>query len=231
MSNTIENNSTKYQKIVDIEAVFHKTIGKEVSEEESQRTLLYGNSEDIKTFVANEVSNHIKLGNKQQKDILCLLLDIKTTIEESIEQKETNPYLVSLSMSVSRNHWNKLSSILAQQLIETEAEVESYRMYRIEMSAILMLSQKRFKEAIDLLVSNNLFREALIVCKVNLNSDEMCQHILNQWAEHRKLNNDFEGAAKCLTAIKKFKPAADLLNYRNDQQFNHTISLLKSYKN
>ena len=231
LSNTIENNSTKYQKIVDIEAVFHKTIGKEVSEEESQRTLLYGNSEDIKTFVANEVSNHIKLGNKQQKDILCLLLDIKTTIEESIEQKETNPYLVSLSMSVSRNHWNKLSSILAQQLIETEAEVESYRMYRIEMSAILMLSQKRFKEAIDLLVSNNLFREALIVCKVNLNSDEMCQHILNQWAEHRKLNNDFEGAAKCLTAIKKFKPAADLLNYRNDQQFNHTISLLKSYKN
>ena len=229
LSNSIEKSSTKYQKIEDIEALFEKMKGNQISEDMSERLLLYGNSDDMKKFVANEVLNHLKHENKEQKDILSLLVDIKATIEESIEQKDTNSYLTSLSMCVSKHHWNQSMILLAKQLSETETELQNYRMYRTEMSSILLLSQNRNKEAIDLLVSNLLFREALIVCKVRMNSYELCEYVYNEWAQNRKQNNDIEGAAKCYIAVNKFVEAADLLSSKNDQQFDHTISLFRLF--
>ncbi|CAG2100898.1 unnamed protein product [Medioppia subpectinata] len=188
------------KKIEDIEAVFQTINGQNISEESRERTLLYGNYDDIKEFVRNEISNHVKQGNNEQKDIINLLVDIKSTIEESIEKKATNPYLVSLSIYASRNHWKESCKLLAQHLLDSESEMSSYKMYTIEMSAVLLVSQNSIKEAIDLLLLNHLFREALIVAKVRYQSEEVIQHIMTQWATHRKNGGDFEGAAKCLTA-------------------------------
>ena len=229
LSNCIEKSSTKYQKIEDIEALFNKLTGNEISEEQSERLLLYGDYDDLKKFIDNEVKHHLKQGNKEPKDIINLLFDIKATVEEAIEQKEMNPYLVSLSTSISRTHWKQSTNILTQYMLETDTELQTFKMYRQEMAAIFLIAQNKVREAIDLLLSNQLYRESLVVAKVKLQSNEMIEYIMTEWIKDRQSNNDFEGAAKCLTAIYKFNSAADLLNTRDDQQFNHTISLLRSF--
>lgn len=228
LSNVIENSSTKYQKIEDIEAIFEKVTGNYVSEERLERILLYGNHLDVKKFVEIESSNHLKHGNVEQKDILNLLYDIKQTVEESIRKKETNPFLVSLSMSISRNHWKQSMAILANQLTDTDLDLQTYRNYNLEMSAITMIAQNRVIEAIDLLTDHHLFREAVIVCKTRLCSEQVLQLIMTKWSEQRRLT-DCEGAVKCLVAAKKFKEAAQLLDTRNDQQFGHLISLFRTF--
>ena len=229
LNNVIENSSTKYQKIEDIEAIFERVTGNYVSEDRLERILLYGDHRDIKKFVEIEALNHWKHGNYEQRDIINLLYDIRYTIEESLRKKETNPLLVSLSMSISRNHWKESMAIMANQLTESDPELQTYRSYNLEMSAIIMIAQNRIDEAIELLMGHQLFREALIVCKARLCSEQLLERIMTNWSKQRRLNSDCEGAVKCLVAIKKFKEAAELLKSRNDQQYDHTISLFRAF--
>jgi gem associated protein 5 len=229
LSNSIENCSPKYEKLEDIEALYEKMNGNKISAEKLDRILLYGSCEDIKLLLKKELAHHQKYGNNEPKDILNLLSDIKSTVEESIEQKTLNSYLVLVSVSVSRDLWKKSCEVYAQQLA-FDTETQSYKRYNTEISAILQLSLNNIKGAIDLFLENGLYREALIVAKLRYESDETIEHIMTRWADSRKNSGDFEGAAKCLTAINKFEEAAKLLLSRNDQQYDHTVCLLRSKK-
>jgi hypothetical protein len=125
--------------------------------------------------------------------------------------------------------WKKSCEVYAQQLA-SDTKSQSYKRYNIEISAILQLSLNNIKGAIDLFLQNGLYREALIVAKLRYESDDTIEHIMTRWADSRKNNGDYEGAAKCLTAISKFEEAAKLLLSRNDQQYDHTVCLLRSKK-
>lgn len=229
LNNSIENCSPKYEKLEDIEALYEKMNGNKISAEKLDRILLYGSCEDIKLFLKKELAHHQKYGNNEQKDILNLLSDIKSTVEESIEQKTLNSHLVLISVSVSRDLWKKSCEVYAQQLA-SDTEAQSYKRYNTEISAILQLSLNNIKGAIDLFLENGLYREALIVAKLRYESDDTIEHIMTRWADSRKNSGDCEGAAKCLVAISKFEEAAKLLISRNDQQYDHTVCLLRSKK-
>ena len=94
--------------------------------------------------------------------------------------------------------------------------------------------------AVEGLVSNGLYREALILARINLASQEFVQSIMNKWYEYRTTLANQEGAIKCLVASKRYSEALEQLEQRRTlsadcttpatiKQFDEVINMLRDF--
>ena len=112
--------------------------------------------------------------------------------------------------------------------------------YSKEMRALSQLyCLADFKGAIEGLLESGLYREAIVLARVNMASDDFVHDLHHRWSQARLAQGNYEGAIKCLVAANRVAEAIQLLEQRRAlcsdmsastvlKQYDEVIELLRS---
>lgn len=83
--------------------------------------------------------------------------------------------------------------------------------------AMYFLACHKIEQAIDILATRSMFKEAVALAKSRLPEDSpIITELIEKWAKHCVSNGNFEIAAQCFIAIKKYEDAAKVLARRTN---------------
>lgn len=180
-------------------------------------------AEGVLDAVDAEIAQHKRdLNFGQAFQMMVWRGNIAEALREAASARKLNDTLVALAPSVSRTLWLELCEKYAEQL---SSEGEHHR------AALYLLTCRKVREALQLLSSNGLTREALAVAKAHLvEGDPEVADIYVAWAEKAKSTGSYEQAAKCyLGAGDAARAVKVLLGRRNAQSRRAAAYIAKKY--
>ncbi|KAI4463478.1 gem-associated protein 5 [Holotrichia oblita] len=176
-------------------------------------TKLFGDKDDLLELLETEQQHHVD----RKKYVCCQQLslwkgDFAETLKEAIKNGTVNPWLISMAPMVSPKLWQEACEVYATKLLE-KTKVDP-----IETVSYLIACHK-VEEAIKVLCTATLFRDALALAKCRYSKDDpIINEILSKWATFSILTGSFELAAQCFIAMEQYDEAAKALFKRSDEK-------------
>ncbi|XP_032885648.1 gem-associated protein 5 isoform X2 [Amblyraja radiata] len=156
-----------------------------------------------------EAKNHAEAGHTDLGYQLLLWKgDVKGALETAIERVELNDTLVAMAPMAGYAVWVRAVEAFVKQLCFQEHYVKA---------ATLLLSVHRVYEAVRLLQSHQLFREAIALAKARLQPDDpVLRELYTGWASLMEKDGHYTLAAKCYLAMDSPFDAAKVLARKGD---------------
>nr|CAD7427827.1 unnamed protein product [Timema monikensis] len=173
----------------------------------------YGNREDIHTLINAEVAEHRTKGREMLISHMELWKgNTGEMLREASRKKALNDWLVSLAPSISHRVWVEMCVAYSEQLT-----VQGL----FHKAASYLLVCNKVEEAIQLLVNNKCFREAMCIAKSRLDSDDpTINNVFIEWGN--KLGNsdgNFVQAAECYLASGELDLAAKMFAKKKTAEY------------
>ncbi|XP_066991997.1 gem-associated protein 5 [Anabrus simplex] len=161
-------------------------------------------------LLEQEEQFHTASGNAEYVQHMALWKgNLGDTLKEAARKKQLSDWLVSLAPMVSQRLWQETCLAYAEQLS---------RDCNYHKAASYLLACHKVDEAIELLTSHKLFREAISIAKCRLSpEDPSIDKIIKEWVNQLSSDGQFELAAECLVSYGELEAAAELLGRRNDE--------------
>ncbi|XP_074527898.1 gem-associated protein 5 [Halichoeres trimaculatus] len=159
-------------------------------------------------FEAEEES-HIEAGHYDSVVYLRLWSgDLEGALQLAMEKGELNDHLISIAPMAGFTVWSRTVEAFVKQLCLQEQYLKA---------ASHLLSLHKLYEAIDLLRSHKLYREAIALVKARLPADEpVLKELYTCWASVLEKDGHFSAAAKCYLAAGASFDAAKVIARKND---------------
>lgn len=189
---------------------------------------------EVLRFLAAERANHLKNGRGAQTDpaeVISMMVDLKVAIEKAIEEGEADLALATFASAFSRKlyfgcmeaYWTSRRKAGNSTGVVPSRCQRLLLNYGREMEALSRLAVfGDFEGALEGLLSpkstsggsSALYREALVLAKVNLASEPTIACLWDRWYMARLEAGQTEGAVKCLVAAGKWAEALGVLEAR-----------------
>ncbi|OAD62256.1 Gem-associated protein 5 [Eufriesea mexicana] len=183
----------------------------EVQEDTSYHMIpiLFSAQENFVSCLTNEKCAHAEKNKYDvvtEMDVWCD--NLNQNLEEAAKEKRLNDFLVSLSASLSMKMWKDMCELYAYQLV---TEGNPYKAV-----SYLLCIHKTYK-AIEVFQDANLYKEAYILARCKLESDDpVLTEILKHWEQYSVKLGNFEQAAYISAKLGEFSDTVKYLARRKD---------------
>ncbi|XP_075165402.1 gem nuclear organelle associated protein rigor mortis [Haematobia irritans] len=203
------------------------TVCEKTTENKSLCAKLFGSKSEATQLLTDELKNHQNSESKGISNILMPQLNgsIKDEILKCVQAKQLCEWHVSIAPSISYGFWQKCCQAYADQLQEQGCTLQS---------VVYMLAIHMEREAIEILMQKNYFKEALLLSRIYLQPDDpLNNNIAEQWITHLYNNGHLTGAALLCLLSQQYNRAYDcLVKIRNTgADIERVIRLLKKSDN
>ncbi|XP_051793903.1 gem-associated protein 5 isoform X2 [Acanthochromis polyacanthus] len=156
-----------------------------------------------------EEEGHVEAGHFDSVVYLRLWSgDLEGALQLAIEKGELNDHLLSIAPTAGFGVWSRTVEAFVKQLCLQEQYLKA---------ASHLLSINKLYEAVDLLRSHKLYREAIALVKARLPADEpVLKELYSSWAAALEKDGHFSAAAKCYLAAGASFDAAKVVSRKND---------------
>ncbi|XP_040005893.1 gem-associated protein 5 [Xiphias gladius] len=144
--------------------------------------------------------------------------DLEGALQLATEKGELNDHLLSIAPMAGFEVWSRTAEAFVKQLCLQEQYLKA---------ASHLLSINKLYEAVDLLHSHKLYREAIALVKARLPADEpVLKELYTSWAAVLEKDGHFSAAAKCYLAAGASFDAAKVIARKNDVSSLRTAATL-----
>ncbi|XP_026226843.1 gem-associated protein 5 isoform X2 [Anabas testudineus] len=156
-----------------------------------------------------EVEGHVEAGHFESVVYLRLWSgDLEGALQLATERGELNDHLLSIAPMAGFEVWNRTAEAYVKQLCLQEQYLKA---------ASHLLSINKLYEAVALLHSYKLYREAIALVKARLPADDpILKELYTSWAATLEKDGHFSAAAKCYLAAGASFDAAKVIARKND---------------
>ncbi|XP_072256588.1 gem-associated protein 5 isoform X2 [Pyxicephalus adspersus] len=177
--------------------------------EDSVHLGLYSDRATLHRLMEEEGKAHLDSGHPDlQHHIMLWKGDLKGTLQLAAERGELTDQLVALSPMAGYWFWVWAVESYVKQLCFQEQYTKA---------ASHLLSINKVYEAVQLLKGNHLFREAIVVAKARLLSDDpILRELYTSWAAVLEQDGHYAMAAKCYLGASSPYDAAKVLAKKGD---------------
>eukprot|EP00064_Thunnus_orientalis_P005982 superscaffoldBa00000603_g5996 len=157
----------------------------------------------------SDEESHVEAGHFESVVYLRLWSgDLEGALQLATEKGELNDHLLSVAPMAGFEVWNRTVEAFVKQLCLQEQYLKA---------ASHLLSINKLYEAVDLLRSHKLYREAIALVKARLPADEpVLKELYTCWASTLEKDGHFSAAAKCYVAAGASFDAAKVIARKND---------------
>nr|XP_057943708.1 gem-associated protein 5 isoform X2 [Doryrhamphus excisus] len=168
-----------------------------------------------------EEESHVKAGHFESVVYLRLWSgDLEGALELAAERGELNDHLLSVAPMGGFKVWHSIVERYVKQLCLQEQYLKA---------ASHLLSINKLYDAVDLLRSHKLYREAIALVKARLPmEDPVLKELYTCWASMLEKDGHFSAAAKCYIAAGASFDAAKVIARKNDISSLRTAAALAS---
>ena len=172
-------------------------------------TGLYTNRSNTFKLISEERKNHTAENHHHQAALLGIWSsDISNTVDVAIQTKTVTESLLSVAVMCGMDKYQEAVRCFVSQL-------SASRDFITAASYLLVLGETH--KAIDMLVSEECYREALTIAKMRLTpSDETIRNIYEKWAMKQEREMQFDSAIKCYLASGDARRAIMVMLRRKD---------------
>ncbi|KAK2882258.1 gem-associated protein 5 [Channa argus] len=170
---------------------------------------LFADRQALHRMFEAEVQAHMEAGHYDSVAYLQLWSgDLEGALQLATEKGELNDHLLSIAPMAGFQVWSRTVEAYAKQLCLQEQYLKA---------ASHLLSVNKLYEAIDLLRSHKLYREALALVKARLPADDpILKELYTSWATVLEKDGHYSAAAKCYLATGASFDAAKVITRKND---------------
>ncbi|KAI9527302.1 hypothetical protein NQZ68_032173 [Dissostichus eleginoides] len=170
---------------------------------------LFSDRQALYRMFEAEEEGHVEAGHFESVVYLRLWSgDLEGTLQLATEKGELNDHLLSLAPMAGFQVWSRTVEAFVKQLCLQEQYLKA---------ASHLLSINKLYEAIDLLRSHKLYREAIALVKARLPAEEpVLKELYTCWAAVLERDGHFSAAAKCYLAAGASFDAAKVIARKND---------------
>ncbi|XP_068592685.1 gem-associated protein 5 isoform X2 [Cebidichthys violaceus] len=156
-----------------------------------------------------EEEGHVEAGHHDSAAYLRLWSgDLEGALRLATEKGELSDHLLSIAPMAGFEVWSRTAEAFVKQLCLQEQYLKA---------ASHLLSVNKLYEAVDLLRSHKLYREAIALVKARLPADEpVLKELYTCWAATLEKDGHFSAAAKCYLAAGASFDAAKVIARKND---------------
>ncbi|XP_068134406.1 gem-associated protein 5 isoform X2 [Hyperolius riggenbachi] len=190
-------------------AVCAKADGAHTLLDDSVHLGLYSDRATLHRLMEEEGKAHLENGHPDlQHQIMLWKGDLKGSLQLAAERGELSDQLVALSPMAGYKTWVWAVEAYVKQLCFQEQYVKA---------ASHLLSINKVYEAVQLLKGNHLYREAIVVAKSRLLSDDpVLRDLYTSWASVLERDGHYAMAAKCYLGASSPYDAAKVLAKKGD---------------
>lgn len=170
---------------------------------------LFSDRQALYRMFEAEEEGHVEAGHFESVVYLRLWSgDLEGALQLATEKGELNDHLLSLAPMAGFQVWSRTVEAFVKQLCLQEQYLKA---------ASHLLSINKLYEAIDLLRSHKLYREAIALVKARLPAEEpVLKELYTCWAAVLERDGHFSAAAKCYLAAGASFDAAKVIARKND---------------
>uniref|UniRef100_A0A4W6DQL4 Gem nuclear organelle associated protein 5 n=1 Tax=Lates calcarifer TaxID=8187 RepID=A0A4W6DQL4_LATCA len=170
---------------------------------------LFSDRQALQRMFESEEEGHVEAGHYDSVVYLRLWSgDVEGALQLATEKGELNDHLLSIAPMAGFKVWSQTVEAYVKQLCLQEQYLKA---------ASHLLSINKLYEAIDLLHSHKLYREAIALAKARLPADEpILKELYSSWAAVLEKDGHFSAAAKCYLASGASFDAAKVIARKND---------------
>ncbi|KAG7517124.1 gem-associated protein 5 [Solea senegalensis] len=134
--------------------------------------------------------------------------DLQGALQLATERGELNDHLLSLAPMAGFSAWQRAVQAFVQQLCLQDQHLKA---------ASHLLSINQVHEAVELLLTHRLYREAATLALARLQVDDLAlRRVYSSWASSLEKDGHFSSAAKCYLAAGAVFDAAKVIARKND---------------
>ncbi|XP_042354828.1 gem-associated protein 5 [Plectropomus leopardus] len=170
---------------------------------------LFSDRQALYRMFEAEEEGHLEAGHYDSVVYLRLWSgDLDGALQLATEKGELNDHLLSIAPMAGYEVWSRTVEAFVKQLCLQEQYLKA---------ASHLLSVNKVYEAVDLLRSHRLYREAIALVKARLPADEpVLKELYTCWAAVLEKDGHFSAAAKCYLAAGASFDAAKVIARKND---------------
>ncbi|XP_059207234.1 gem-associated protein 5 isoform X2 [Centropristis striata] len=170
---------------------------------------LFSDRQALYRMFEAEEEGHVETGHYDSVVYLRLWSgDLEGALQLATEKGELNDHLLTIAPMAGFQVWSRTVEAFVKQLCLQEQYLKA---------ASHLLSINKLYEAIDLLRSHKLYREAIALVKARLPADEpVLKELYTCWAAVLEKDGHFSAAAKCYLAAGASFDAAKVIARKND---------------
>ncbi|KAF7655287.1 hypothetical protein LDENG_00058260 [Lucifuga dentata] len=170
---------------------------------------LFSDRQALYRMFEAEEEGHVEAGHYDSVTYLRLWTgDLEGALQAAMEKGEISDHLLSIAPMAGFAVWKKTVEAYIRQLCLQEQYLKA---------ASHLLSINKLYEAIELLRSHKLYREAIALVKARLPADEPeLKELYTSWAAVLEKDGHFSAAAKCYLAAGSSFDAAKVISRKND---------------
>ncbi|XP_056140464.1 gem-associated protein 5 [Lampris incognitus] len=170
---------------------------------------LFSDRQALYRMFQEEEQGHVEAGHYDSVIYLRLWSgDLEGALQVATERGELSDHLLSVAPMAGYEVWCRAVEAYVRQLCLQEQYLKA---------ASHLLSINRVYEAVDLLRSHKLYREAIALVKARLPSeDPVLQELYTSWAALLEKDGHLSSAAKCYLATGASFDAAKVIAKKND---------------
>uniref|UniRef100_A0A665TMK7 Uncharacterized protein n=1 Tax=Echeneis naucrates TaxID=173247 RepID=A0A665TMK7_ECHNA len=170
---------------------------------------LFSDRQALHRMFESEGEGHVEAGHYDSVVYLRLWSgDLEGALKLATEKGELNDHLLSIAPMAGFQAWSRAVEAYVKQLCLQE---------QYQKAASHLLSINKLYEAVDLLRSHKLYREAIALVKARLPEDEpILKELYICWAAVLEKDGHLSAAAKCYLAAGTSFDAAKVISKKND---------------
>uniref|UniRef100_A0A8C7VQH9 Gem (nuclear organelle) associated protein 5 n=1 Tax=Oncorhynchus mykiss TaxID=8022 RepID=A0A8C7VQH9_ONCMY len=170
---------------------------------------LFADRDALYRMFQEEEEGHVEAGHYESAVYLRLWKgDIAGALQVATEKGELSDHLLSVAPMAGYQVWLTTVEVYVKQLCLQEQFLKA---------ASHLLSINKVYEAIDLLKSHQLYREAIALAKARLQPDDpVLKKLYTTWAAVLEKDGHLSTAAKCYLAVDSSFDAAKVIAKKND---------------
>ncbi|XP_068456431.1 gem-associated protein 5 [Clinocottus analis] len=170
---------------------------------------LFSDRQALYRMFEAEEDGHVEAGHFDSVVYLRLWTgDLEGALQLAAEKGELSDHLLSIAPMAGFEVWSRAAEAYVKQLCLQEQYLKA---------ASHLLSLNKLYEAVDLLRSHKLYREAIALVKARLPADEpVLKELYTCWAATLEKDGHFSAAAKCHLAAGASFDAAKVIARKND---------------
>ncbi|XP_008274681.1 gem-associated protein 5 [Stegastes partitus] len=170
---------------------------------------LFADRAALQRMFQAEEDGHVEAGHFDSVVYLRLWSgDLEGALQLATEKGELSDHLLSVAPMAGFQVWRRTVEAFVKQLCLQEQYLKA---------ASHLLSINKLYEAVDLLRSHRLYREAIALVKARLPADEpVLKELYTCWAAVLEKDGHFSAAAKCYLAAGASFDAAKVISRKND---------------
>ncbi|XP_041657309.1 gem-associated protein 5 [Cheilinus undulatus] len=180
---------------------------------------LFSDRQALHRMFEAEEESHVDAGHYDSVMYLRLWSgDLEGALQLATEKGELNDHLLSIAPMAGFQVWSRTVEAFVKQLCLQEQYLKA---------ASHLLSINKLYEAINLLRSHKLYREAIALVKARLPAEEpVLKELYTSWAAILEKDGHFSAAAKCYLAAGASFDAVKVISRKNDVSSLRTAATL-----